>query len=65
MTGPWLTGSSPGFDALNAEPTLGVLRRLASELLPRHAVLAVATRSWNWFSLPSHGDVAPANGPGR
>src|SRR5688500_104205 len=64
MIGPWLTGSSSGAEALNGAPGLGVDRRLASVVLPRHDVFAVAMRSWKWVGLPSHGDTAPAYGPG-
>ena len=64
MIGPWFTGSSSGVAALNADPGFGVERSEASVVLPRHAVFAVATRSWKWFVFPSHGATAPANGPG-
>jgi hypothetical protein len=64
MIGPWLTGSSPGADGLNALPGLGVDRSEPSLTLPRQEVFAVEMRSWNWFVFPSHGAIAPACGPG-
>src|SRR6187200_3458263 len=64
MIGPWLVGSSFGLDALNGRPGLGVERNVASVAVPRHEVLAVATRSWKSWVLPSHGADAPTVGPG-
>lgn len=64
MIGPWLAGSSPGFEALNAAPGFGVERSDPSIMLPRQDVSAVEMRSWKWFSFPSHGATAPTNGPG-
>ena len=59
MIGPWCDGSLLGFAALNATAGAGRLRSAAFVSVPRHAVSAVATRSWKWFGLLSQGDVAP------
>jgi hypothetical protein len=65
MTGPWFTGSLPGFEVSKALPGFGSVRRAAFVSEPRHEVSAVAKKSMNSVSLPGHGFVAPAVGPGR
>ena len=64
MIGPWWDGSLFGLDESKAIPGDGAWRSAPFISLPRHAVSAVATRSWKLLVLPLHGDTAPVVGPG-
>src|SRR5687768_753185 len=64
MIGPWLAGSLLGFRASNAIPGDGAVRSAPFVSVPRHAVFAVATRSWKSLVSPSQGATAPLVGPG-